>query len=125
MAQEYCVAQGGYLATITSPEEDEFLFSYIMNTGYSTVMFGLTDQEQTDNWRWVTGEKFSYQNWRSGEANHYGGYEHYGIYCEKIPMVHGMMEAVEEGHFSASGVNTRLRQEMDLTKDQLLLMIPV
>lgn len=80
MAQEYCEAQGGYLATITSPEEDAFLYSYITDAGYSSVMFGLTDQEQTDDWRWVTGEEFSYQNWRSGEPNHQGGYEHYGMY---------------------------------------------
>ena len=83
MAQEYCEAQGGYLATITGPEEDSFLYSYITDAGYSSVMFGLTDQEQTDDWRWVTGEGFSYQNWRSGEPNHQGGYEHYGIYYDR------------------------------------------
>ena len=83
MAQEYCEAQGGYLATITSPEEDAFLYSYITDAGYSSVMFGLTDQEQTDDWRWVTGEEFSYQNWRSGEPNHQGGYEHYGMYYDR------------------------------------------
>ena len=83
MAQEYCEAQGGYLATITSPDEDAFLYSYITDAGYSSVMFGLTDQEQTDDWRWVTGEGFSYQNWRSGEPNHQGGYEHYGMYYDR------------------------------------------
>lgn len=83
MAQAYCEAQGGYLATITSSEEDAFLYSYITDAGYSSVMFGLTDQEQTDDWRWVTGEEFSYQNWRSWEPNHQGGYEHYGMYYER------------------------------------------
>lgn len=83
MAQEYCEAQGGYLATITSPEEDAFLYSYLIDAGYSSAMFGLTDQEQPDDWHWVTGEKLSYQNWRSGEPNHQGGYEHYGMYYKK------------------------------------------
>ncbi len=83
MAQEYCEAQGGYLATITSPEEDAFLYSYITDAGYSSVMFGLTDQEQMDDWRWVTGEELSYQNWHPGEPNHQGGYEHYGMYYSK------------------------------------------
>lgn len=83
MAQEYCEAQGGYLATITSAEEDSFLYSYIVDAGYSSVMFGLTDQDRTDDWRWVTGESFSYQNWRPGEPNHQGGYEHYGMYYER------------------------------------------
>lgn len=85
MAQEYCEAQGGYLATITSPEEDRFLYSYITDAGYDSVMFGLTDQDQTDDWRWVTGEDASYQNWSPGEPNHQGGYEHYGMYYEKNP----------------------------------------
>ena len=83
MAQEYCEVQGGYLATITSPEDDAFLYSYITDAGYSSVMFGLTDQEQTDDWHWVTGEKLSYQNWHPGEPNHQGGYEHYGMYYSK------------------------------------------
>lgn len=82
-ALNYCVNQNGYLATITSKEEDEFLYSYIVNAGYSSVMFGLTDQDKTDDWGWVTGETLSYQNWHSGEPNHQGGYEHYGMYYEK------------------------------------------
>lgn len=82
-AKEYCESQGGYLATITSAEEDAFLYSYLTDAGYSSAMFGLTDQEQPDNWYWVTGEKLSYQNWRSGEPNHQGGYEHYGMYYKK------------------------------------------
>lgn len=83
MAQEYCDAQGGYLATITSAEEDAFLYSYITGAGYSSVMFGLTDQAQANDWHWVTEKEFSYQNWRSGEPNHQGGYEHYGMYYER------------------------------------------
>lgn len=82
-AKAFCDAQGGYLATITSAEENAFLYSYITGAGYSSVMFGLTDQEQADDWHWVTGEEFSYQNWRSGEPNHQGGYEHYGMYYER------------------------------------------
>lgn len=83
MAQEYCMEQGGYLATITSAEEDAFLYAYIVDEGYRSVMFGLSDQERTNDWRWVTGELLSYQNWQVGEPNHQGGYEHYGMYYEK------------------------------------------
>lgn len=83
MAQEYCEAQGGYLATITSKEEDEFLYSYITDMGYDSVLFGLSDIDQDNVWTWVTGEPFSYENWASGEPSHQGGYEHYGMYYEK------------------------------------------
>lgn len=82
-AKEYCESQGGYLATITSQEEDEFLYSYITDMGYDSVLFGLSDTHQDNVWTWVTGEPFSYENWASGEPSHQGGYEHYGMYYEK------------------------------------------
>lgn len=82
-AKEYCESQGGYLATITSQEEDEFLYSYITDMGYNSVLFGLSDTDQDNVWTWVTGEPFSYENWASGEPNRQGGYEHYGMYYEK------------------------------------------
>lgn len=82
-AKQYCESQGGYLATITSKEEDDFLYSYITDMGYDSVLFGLSNTDQDNVWTWVTGEPFSYENWASGEPNHQGGYEHYGMYYEK------------------------------------------
>lgn len=82
-AKEYCESQGGYLATITSQEEDEFLYSYITDMGLDSVLFGLSDIDQENVWTWVTGEPFSYENWAPREPNHQGGYEHYGMYYEK------------------------------------------
>lgn len=79
-AREYCEAQGGYLATITSEEENAFLHSYMVSRGYNTAMFGLTDQDAADVWSWTTGEAFDYQNWHSGEPDHRDGNEHYGTY---------------------------------------------
>lgn len=82
-ARAFCEEQGGYLATITSAEEDEFIFSYMTQNGYASAWFGLSNQNQQGDWQWVTGEKYSYQNWHPGEPNNQGGYEHYGMYYEK------------------------------------------
>lgn len=41
----------GYLATITSPEEDAFISERIDNSGW----IGASDDEVEDEWRWVTG----------------------------------------------------------------------
>ena len=81
-AKAFCEAKGGYLATITSAEEDKFLYSYITDSGYSSVMFGLT-QDASNVWTWISGEDFFYENWSWGEPNNQGGYEHYGMYYEK------------------------------------------
>lgn len=82
-AEQYCESQGGYLATISSGEEDTFLYSYITSMGYESVLFGLSDSDQDNIWNWVTGEPVSYENWAPGEPNRQGGYEHYGMYYEK------------------------------------------
>lgn len=85
LAQEYCEAQGGYLATVTSKEEDDFLYSYIADMGYDSVLFGLSDTNQDDAWTWVTGEPFSYENWASGEPAQQlaPGTERYALYDTK------------------------------------------
>lgn len=83
-AQQYCQSQRGHLATITSAEEDAFLYSYMRQKGCDSAIFGLTNQDTDDDWKWVTGEKFSYYNWHEGEPNHQGGYEHYGMYYEEM-----------------------------------------
>ena len=71
-AQAAAVAAGGYLATITSADENNFVF----NT------FGIADRpywlggyqpngqaEPAGGWQWVTGETWSYTNWAGGEPN--------------------------------------------------------
>jgi hypothetical protein len=69
----------GYLATITSAAENQFISA---NMGVADYWIGLTDSEsfggresqgQADplhqGWVWVTGEPVAYVNWRSGEPN--------------------------------------------------------
>ena len=86
---------GGHLATITSAEENAFVFGLINHAQYwvdrtignDTVSFGpfiggsQFDAPATaaDNWRWVTRETWDYTNWGNGpfgqEPNDFGGEE--------------------------------------------------
>ena len=74
-------AAGGYLATITSPAENVFVFSLVNNAaywhGYSGPWLGGYQSPATwqpdANWHWVTGEAWSYTNWQSGQPNDSGG----------------------------------------------------
>lgn len=68
-ASQYCNAQNGYLATITSAEENDFLYSYITQEGYSSAYFGLSDAASEGNWTWCNGETVGYTNWAAGEPN--------------------------------------------------------
>ncbi|MCD7733285.1 MAG: hypothetical protein LUH56_07600 [Oscillospiraceae bacterium] len=78
--EAYCEALGGYLACITTAEEDAFLFDYVStyNSGYST-MFGFSDAAEEGTWVWVSGEETNYTNWglsepNGGESENYAGY---------------------------------------------------
>lgn len=76
-AAAYCQDLGGYLATITSQEENTFLTSLITGAGRRSAYIGLSDKEEEGTWTWVTGEAFSYQNWRGTEPNNDDGDEYY------------------------------------------------
>lgn len=78
----------GYLATITSKEENDFIWTKTKGVGW----IGASDAEEEGKWKWVTGPEkgtyfwngngsgspvnAAYSNWNTGEPNNSGG-EHY------------------------------------------------
>lgn len=63
-ARKYCEQSGGYLATITSSEEQAFIKEIIELNNHSDIYWlGATDEKKEGQWEWITGEKFSYENW--------------------------------------------------------------
>lgn len=85
-AKQYCEEMGGYLATVTSREEDEFLYAYLQNTfQYENAYFGFTDREEEGNWKWSNGEEGSYTNWHEGEPNAESAEEDFAMYYYKYP----------------------------------------
>ena len=69
-AKEFCEEQGGHLVTITSAEENAFVWSLCDS---QLAWFGGSDQDSEGSWKWVTNEPFSYSNWYSGEPNNCAG----------------------------------------------------
>jgi hypothetical protein len=75
---------GWYLATITSQDEDEFVFGLIADDdrfftpdGENGPWLGAFQKnalaEPDGNWRWTTDEPFQYSNWAGGEPNNTTG----------------------------------------------------
>jgi len=77
---QYYMGIQGHLATITSAEEQAFVWN---NLPYGNAFLGgyQTDHnaEPDGNWAWVTGEPWNYTNWAPDEPNndHHGESEDY------------------------------------------------
>ncbi len=74
-AKELCEKLDGHLVTVTSPEENRFLYQAFAKD--HVCWLGATDESKEGEWRWVTGEPFKYQNWFNNEPSNSGGTEHY------------------------------------------------
>ena len=87
-AKDYCENLGGYLATINSQAEDDFVYDNLgAFSPHEYVWLGATDEAQEGTWKWVTGESWNFTNWDSGEPNNCSGIEHYLVYF--TPNFHG------------------------------------
>lgn len=71
-ARDYANAEGGYLASITSEEENNFISSLLVTdddpTRYWLGGFQRDDSSGAD-WEWVNGDAWGYTNWATGEPN--------------------------------------------------------
>jgi hypothetical protein len=81
-AEADSVAQGGYLATLTSQGENDFVYSlvdapqYVLGEGPWLGGFAPEPRSNpADGWQWVTGEAWSYTNWGDGQPSNTLGIE--------------------------------------------------
>ncbi|MBE6632718.1 MAG: hypothetical protein E7620_00080 [Ruminococcaceae bacterium] len=68
-ARAYCEALGGHLVTITSIGEDAVCGQMYRANNVTTCYIGATDKDAEGVWTWVTGEKWGYNNFNTGEPN--------------------------------------------------------
>jgi hypothetical protein len=69
----------GYLATVTSQAENDFIVAHFpeaLDGGYWLGGHQLPGSAEPDGgWTWVTGEPWAYANWGGGEPNNYANQE--------------------------------------------------
>jgi len=63
-AKIYCEDHGGYLATLTSQVENDFVYERVAEDE-KNIWLGATDRNVEGKWEWVTGETWDYENWGS------------------------------------------------------------
>lgn len=80
-ARADCEAMGGYLVTVTSLEEKNFVTMVLSTQATPSFWYGAFQPQPevapSANWQWVTGEPWSYTNWNSGEPTNSAGNEHF------------------------------------------------
>jgi len=77
-ANQLAQAQGGYLATINSAAENDFVFSLVNSSSFFTAFNGSgpalggynAGTPSSPNWSWVTGEPWTFDNWAQGLPNY-------------------------------------------------------
>ena len=82
MARDTCANLGGYLATVTSLDEQNWIYNndlmkFIDNSGASGVWFGGNCISNSAGWKWITAEAWNYNHWHNNQtgycsANGYG-----------------------------------------------------
>ena len=82
----YCEKRNCYPVTVNSYEENQVIFQYIENYGFSMAYIGYTDEEQHGTWKWCHGDS-SFVNWGEGRPNNkitnkYPEGEHYTQFME-------------------------------------------
>jgi len=78
MADQLAQAQGGYLATINSSAENDFVFNLINSSAFFTAFNGSgpalggynAGTPSNPNWSWVTGEPWTFDSWGPGLPNY-------------------------------------------------------
>ena len=62
-AKRYCENISGHLVTITSEREQNFIYDLLMMNGVRNSYWIGGFKGSNGEWRWITNEKFSYNNW--------------------------------------------------------------
>jgi len=91
-AKAFAEYLGGYLATITTAAEGQWLydaFGSALSIDSGRRTFGGNDLANEGQWQWVTGETWSYTNWWTGEPNDYGGNEDCVAFNSNLRPGHG------------------------------------
>ena len=68
-AVKKCESKKGYLCTITSEEEFNFISSLLPKKEKLFYWLGASDFNSEGSWKWITNEPFTFTCWRNGEPN--------------------------------------------------------
>ena len=81
---KYCENLGGYMAVISSKEENDYLTKLFLEGGYEGAYFGYSDSAEEGTWKWNGPEESSFVNWEDNEPNDQDGIEDYAMFYDEF-----------------------------------------
>jgi hypothetical protein len=70
-------AAGGYLASVGSVEENDWIVANLLAPSGATAWIGGSDTASEGSWTWADGEQWSFANWAPGEPSDSAGAENW------------------------------------------------
>ncbi len=119
-AKAYCEELGGHLVTINSENEQEALVTLLQSSTHTVTAtydeysfdeldllncYWIGAEKTSGNWKWVTGEKFSFTNWKPGEPNNENNAEYYAEMYANTPAY--AEDTIEIGQWNDAILNGR------------------
>ena len=83
-AKSFCEALGGYLTTLTSNDESDYVY-HSLAKNYKSFWIGATDEISEGDWQWVNGENWVYTNWAEGQPDDWHNGQDYLVFNPVCP----------------------------------------
>lgn len=75
-AKQLCIQMGGHLATIEDAQQQSFVERILRSRAEEyRAFYWIGGYREGNDWKWVTGEHLTYNNWYPGEPNNLNGIE--------------------------------------------------
>ena len=68
-AQDWCINQGGHLASVTSNSIKTYVVEGMNRNNVDNIWIGANDCMQEGDWKWVDNSRWDFSSWGGGEPN--------------------------------------------------------
>jgi len=78
-AKKHCEQLGGNLVSISTEEEQGFIFRHVKHLRLQRTHIGATDAGNEGQWRWIDNSPWRYENWGNNQPNNSNNGEHVAV----------------------------------------------